>query len=60
LKAGTSRRRPISTSASSFNDTAVILSANEEDQVRIVEEKVIQEEKNNEVFLEVTDSCGFI
>jgi hypothetical protein len=32
----------------------------EEEQVRIVEEKVIQEEKNNQVFLEVTDSCGFI
>jgi hypothetical protein len=59
LKAGTSRRRPISTSASSFNDTAVVLSAKEE-EVRIVEEKVIQEEKINQVFLEVTDSCGFI
>jgi hypothetical protein len=39
LKAGTSRRRPISTSASSFNDTAVVLSAKEEEQVRIIEEK---------------------
>ena len=60
LKAGTSRRRPISTSASSFNDTAVVLSAKEEEQVRTIEEKIIEEEKNNQVFLEVTDSCGFI
>ncbi len=37
-----------------------VLSAKEEEQVRRQEEKVIEGEKNNPVFLEVTDSCGFV
>ncbi len=35
LKAGTRRRRPISTSASSFNDTTVVLSAKEEEEEQV-------------------------
>ncbi len=58
LKAGTRRWRPISTTASSFNDTAVV--CYQRKKKNKPEEKVIEGEKNNPVFLEVTDSCGFI
>jgi hypothetical protein len=61
VKAGTRGRRPISTTASSFNDTAVVCVINER---RRTSQKRRREgyrrRKNNPVFLEVTDLCGFI